>query len=297
MAQISVALPMYNASATIAATLNSLVDQTYRNFNVILIDDASTDNSLEIADAYRTRLDIQVLENPVNLGISETRNKLLANISAPYVAILDHDDICHSTRLGRQLDFLQTHPDVDICGSAITYFTADTDIATASNVLCHPADDAAIKTTFIHHTAMVHPSAMAKRSFFADVGEYNAQYSPAEDYDLWCRAALVGKKFANIEDSLLYYRVHQQQTSKVQAETMVRMDILIKKYYISGLLGGCPDESLAELLCPYLRHDHIALANAFPTLFPMLLKLYDSSPCKKTYANLVGKLLSNSIKL
>lgn len=296
MAQISVALPMYNASSTIAATLNSLVNQTYSDFNVVLVDDASTDNSIEIAETYRTRLNIHILKNSNNLGISKTRNILLANISAPYVAILDHDDICHPTRLGRQFEFLQMHPDVDICGSAITYFTADADLASSTNVLRHPAADAAIRTTFIHHTAMVHPSAMAKHSFFNDVGEYDAQFSPAEDYDLWCRAALAGKKFANIQDSLLYYRVHPKQTSKVQAETMVRMDILIKKYYIGGLLDGGSDASLAELLCPYLQHNHIALGNAFPTLFPGLLRLYESAPCKKTYVDLVGNVLSTSIQ-
>ena len=287
---------MHNASATIAATLDALINQPFRDFNVVLIDDASTDSSLEIVEAYRNRLNMQIIENPVNLGISQTRNKLLENIDAPYIAILDHDDICHPTRLGRQHDFLQTHPDIDICGSAITYFTDDSEIAASTNVLRHPADDAAIKTTLIHHTAMVHPSAMAKQSFFKDIGGYNAQYSPAEDYDLWCRAALAGKNFANIEDSLLYYRIHPKQTSKVQAETMVQMDILIKRNYISGLMNGAPDASLAELLCPYLHHDNHALANALPAIFPTLLKLYDHVPCQLTYGTLIGNVLANAIR-
>lgn len=295
MAQISVALPMYNASSTIAATLDALVTQTFKKFNVVLIDDASTDNSLQVVETYRSRLDIKVIENPQNLGISKTRNMLLENISAPYIAILDHDDICHPTRFARQLDFLQSHPDIDICGSAITYFTADTDISTANNVLRHPACDAAIKTTFIHHTAMVHPSAMAKISFFRDVGEYNAQFSPAEDYDLWCRAALAGKKFSNIEDSLLYYRVHPKQTSKVQAETMVRMDIQIKRKYIRSLLNDEADASLPEFLCPYLHHDSNVLATVLPTLFPAILRLADRIPCKTTYATLVGNLFAKSM--
>lgn len=296
MEQISVALPVYNASATIAATLDALVHQTYREFNVVLADDASSDNSREIVESYRNRLEINILENPINLGISRTRNKLLAHIDAPYIAILDHDDICHPTRLARQIEFLQEHPEVDICGSAVTYFTDNADIAASMHVLRHPAEDAAIRTTFIHHTAMVHPSAMARNSFFQDVGEYDAQYSPAEDYDLWCRAALAGKKFANIDDSLLYYRIHPKQTSQVQAEKMVKMDILIKRNYIDGLMGDATGTSLAELLCPYLHHDHSALANALPTLFPALLKLYDCAPCKSTFANLVGNVLGDLIK-
>jgi glycosyltransferase involved in cell wall biosynthesis len=295
MAKISVALPVYNAAASIRATLDSLVRQTCSDFDVVVVDDASHDETLAIVAGFADRLALKIIESPVNLGISGARNRLLAAIDSPYVAILDHDDVCHPTRLARQLEFLGAHPDIDICGSAIAYFTDDAEIGSATRILRHPGDDAVIKTTLLYNTAMVHPSAMARRSFFADVGGYDAELSPAEDYALWCRAALLGKRFANLDEPLLYYRIHPKQTSKTQAERMVHQDIEIKRRYIRGLLHGLPDASLAELLCPYLRHDKATLAAALPQIFPVILALNDKVACRATYAQLIGKILADCI--
>lgn len=296
MAKISVALPVHNAAATIRSTLESLEKQTYRDFTVFVFDDASSDDTLGIVNAFRDRLDLNVSASAVNLGISGARNQLLAMIDSPLVAILDHDDICHPERFTRQLKFLEQHPEIDICGSAVTFFTEDREIATASRILRHPSDDAVIRTTLLRNTPLVHPSAMARRSFFEDAGPYEAVHSPAEDYALWCRAAIGGKRFANLPESLLYYRLHAKQSSNVQAEKMMQQDIDIKRRYICDLLKGIPDESLAELLCPYVRHDRAAVAAALPTIFPVILALSGKVPCRATYSQLISKILGDYLR-
>jgi glycosyltransferase involved in cell wall biosynthesis len=296
MSSISVALPVHNAHRTLAATLDSLVHQTLPDFEVVLLDDASSDDSLAIAAAYQDRLRLRILRAEQNLGISGARNRLLAEIDSDYIAILDHDDICHPERLARQHDHLDAHPDIDIIGSAVTYFSQLSDLPAGHRVLRHPSGDAAIKTKLLHNTSMVHPSAMARRSFFSDCGGYQAEFSPAEDYALWCRAALLGKRFANLDESLLYYRLHPSQTSQVQSQRMVLKDIEIKRFYIRSLLSGDSDGSLAELLCPYLRQqDKQVLAGALPHLVPALLKLGQRVPCATTYAQLLSQVLGENI--
>ena len=297
MTPISIALPVHNAQRTLAQTLDALVGQTFTDFTVVLLDDASSDDSVTIATSYQDRLDLRLIQAERNLGISGARNRLLAEIESPFIAILDHDDICHPERLARQFAYLHEHPAIDIVGSAVTYFSELDDLPNASRVLRHPAGDAAIKTRLLLNTAMVHPSAMARRSFFADCGGYQAEFSPAEDYALWCRAALLGKRFANLDEPLLYYRLHARQASQVQGQRMLVKDIEIKRFYIRALLGGEPEGSLAELFCPYLRQsDKQVLAAALPQLIPPLIKLGQRVACPTTYAQLVSQVLGENIR-
>ena len=295
MAKVSIALPVHNAAATIRTTLDALVVQTYRDFDVHIIDDASCDDTAQILSEYHNRLNLEIIHAPKNLGISGARNALLASIDAPLVAILDHDDVCHPERLARQAAFMDQNSQIDICGSAITYFTNDRDIGGDGRVLRHPTGDAAIKTTLLYNTAMVHPSAMARRSFFTDVGCYEQELSPAEDYAMWCRAALLGKRFANLEDSLLYYRIHANQTSKVQSMRIVQKDVEIKRFYIRGLLHGADDASLAEFLCPYLQHERTLLATVMPRIFPVILALHHKVPCPHTYDRIISAILASAL--
>lgn len=295
MPKVSVALPVHNAASTIRATLDSLASQTFHDFNVVVIDDFSVDETAKIVANYTDRLDLKIIHSPNNLGISGARNRLLKEIEAPYIAVLDHDDICHPTRLAKQFQFLEQHPEIDICGSAIAYFSVDAERHNSQNILRHPSEDKIIKTRLLYNTALVHPSAMAKRSFFSDVGGYEASYSPAEDYALWCRAALLGKRFANIEEPLLFYRIHPEQTSKTQSQIMVQKDIEIKRFYIQGLLHGMPDLSLAELMCPYLKHERRDLAAALPNITPVILSLYDKVSCRKTYESLISSIFAKNL--
>jgi glycosyltransferase involved in cell wall biosynthesis len=296
MSRISVALPVRNASATLSATLESLVWQTLRDFDVVLLDDASQDNSVEIADSYRNRLRIHIITAESNMGISGARNRLIDEIDADYVAVLDHDDICHPDRLLRQRDFLDSHTEIDIVGSDVAFFEQLNDLPHGLKIMRHPNGDAAIRTALLFNTALVHPSAMARRNFFVDCGGYQAEFSPAEDYALWIRAALQGKRFANIDRPLLYYRRHANQASRVQSQRMVVNDIEIKRKYIRELLSAEDDGSLAELFCPYLRQsDKSTLAAAMTQMVPKLFKLGQRVACPETYHQMVSRVFADNI--
>ncbi|QDL54443.1 hypothetical protein [Rhodoferax aquaticus] len=208
------------------------------------------------------------------------------------MAIFDHDDICHHERLASQLWFMESLPYVDIVDSAITYFSEVKDLATASRVLCHPCEDAVIKTKLLRICPIGHPSAMSRRNLFTDAGGYLAEFSRAEDYALWCRAAPPGKRFANLEESLMFYRLHPARTSQVQCQRMAVKDIEIKRLCIRALLGG-DDASLAELLCLGLYHkSNKSLAGALTGLIPVILKFGQRMPCPNTSADLVGQVLA-----
>jgi hypothetical protein len=122
MPAITVLIPARNAEATLGETLESLVVQTWRDFDVLLVDDASTDGTRAVAESFAPRLALRVLALPVNTGVAGALNHGLAQISSPYVARIDADDVALPTRLAQQHDYLQDHPHIDACSSAVELF-------------------------------------------------------------------------------------------------------------------------------------------------------------------------------
>jgi glycosyltransferase involved in cell wall biosynthesis len=247
MARISVVMPARNAAATLAATLDSLVAQTCSDFDVVLVDDASSDDTPHIAESYARRLSIQVVSARENQGVATSINTGLSRGDSEFVARLDADDLARPDRLDKQLAFMQAQPALDVCGSQMEIFV-DGDEAAGRSLLAHPTDNSQIKTALVQRCAIAHPSVMLRRRFFDAVGRYDARYDFAEDYELWTRAALLGRQFANIPEPLTHYRRHAGQVSRQKAQLQFDRDIQIKNKYLAGWLDGQPAGHLAEFL-------------------------------------------------
>lgn len=202
----SVILPIYNADKYLTEAIESILNQTWKDFEVLLLNDGSTDKSEAIIDEF-CKKDARCkkfswpnkgLVPTLNQGIKEARSDLLIR--------MDADDICEPTRFEKQFDFLKNNPD---------------HVAVGSNVML--IDDVglpiiSIAQFFDHHqldrhnllglgSALVHPSVMMRKKAVIDVGGYDARYKHAEDLDLFLKLAEIGK-LANINESLLYYRQH-----------------------------------------------------------------------------------------
>ena len=121
---VSVLMPVYNAEKYLAASIGSILAQTYGDFELLICDDASTDGSLEIVRSFDdTRMTL--LTNRENLGNAATRNRLIEHASGEYVAVLDADDTAEPDRLARQVDFLERNPEIGLCGSWVNVIGHD----------------------------------------------------------------------------------------------------------------------------------------------------------------------------
>ena len=242
MPAITVLIPARNAEATLGDTLQSLVAQSFGDFDVLLVDDASTDGTRALAESFSDRLALRVLPLAVNQGVAGALNHGLAQIGSPYVARIDADDIALPERLALQHAFLEAHPDIDVCSSAMEMFYPQG--GPSGQILAKPATDASIKTALVQYCALSHPACLLRRRFFDAVGLFDVALDFAEDYDLWCRGALQGRRYANLPQALTRYRQHAGQVAQQKRQLQYARDLQVKRRYIAALLG---EESAGHL--------------------------------------------------
>ena len=229
---ISVVLPVYNAEKYLTQSIESVLTQTYQNFELLLIDDGSTDKSKEIMYSYHDDR-IKILLNKYNRGLVYSLNKGIKYAQGKYIARMDADDICLPQRFQYQVKYMEGHPEVDVCGTCIEAFSAQ-----GSWVISYPQDDKQIKSKMFFGCAFAHPTVMMRRKTLLDNAyRYSDDFLYAEDYDLWCRM-MKRCKFYNIPRVLLKYRVGTTtKISDVHSERQKRLTEEIIKRNISDLLN------------------------------------------------------------
>lgn len=286
MPRVSVVMPARNAAATLQATLDSLVAQTFRDFELVLIDDGSSDATPQLAESCARQFPVRVITHVENQGVARSINAGIQASGADLIARLDADDLARPDRLAVQVAYMDGHPNVDVCGSHIEMFS---DEDAERSVLAHPVGNSAIKTAFVQRCAIAHPSAMIRRSFYDSVGLYDDRFDFAEDYELWTRGALLGKQFANIPDTLTYYRRHANQVSKQKAQLQNTRDMAIKNRYLSAWLDGFPPAYLAQFLSLTTQFPTRELAHAvLVQSTAAMLQLGRRIPDPVEYANIVA---------
>jgi glycosyltransferase involved in cell wall biosynthesis len=212
-----VLLPIYNAESHIEETLNSLFNQSFKDFEVIAVDDGSKDRSFEILSRYPDPR-LKVFQNKNNMGISGTLNRAISLSNGTYLARMDADDLCRTDRLEMQVQFLDQNSDIDIIGSNIRLFGA-----TITRVIRNPIHDLGIKSALFFNSAMAHPTVMFRASKINKNDYlYDSHFNKAEDYELWTRLAFT-LNFANIDEPLLDYRIHASQISTASAQKQAEL--------------------------------------------------------------------------
>ncbi len=214
MVKVSVLLPVYNTKEEfLRAAVDSILNQTFKDFELLILNDASTDENVEkVIKSYKDKR-IRYAVNKTNLGISETRNKLIEMAKGTYLAIMDHDDVSLPTRLEKQAKYLDEHKNVGVVGSKICKLNGN-------KVSANPTESHDIKLALMRVCAITHPAAMIRKSVLTDNKiRYEERFSPAEDYALWCRL-IPRTDFYNIPEVLFSYREHKTNTSKLQNDKM-----------------------------------------------------------------------------
>jgi len=202
---ISVVMAAYNDEKYIGEAIESILNQTYVNFEFIIINDGSSDNTLEIIHQFALMDSrIRVISRE-NRGLSISLNEGIAHSNGQWIARMDADDISHPLRFERQMDWLKTH-EADVCGTWIQLF------GQRSQLKKYYQEDRFIKTELLFGSPIGHATVLMRASK-AKLLKYDPQYERAEDYDFFEKAAAAGWRFTNIPEPLYFYRFHPKQTS------------------------------------------------------------------------------------
>jgi glycosyltransferase involved in cell wall biosynthesis len=240
-------MPVYNGERHLERAIRSILFQSFKDFKFLIIDDGSTDSSLNIINRYKQQDSrIHVLVNSHNLGLIGTLNKGLDAIETKYVARMDCDDYALPTRLEKQVDLMEASPFVGACGTWITVKNASDG---SEYTQLYPTQHAEIKVHMLSYCAVAHPSVILRRSFLERDGlRYDSEFIHAEDYELWTRA--IDKfEFANIAEPLLEYNIHPDNVSSKHEAIQLRTASRIRLKQIAKLISPQPnDESIITRL-------------------------------------------------
>lgn len=199
-------MPVYNAAKYLDASIKSIFNQTFSNFEFIIINDCSIDNSKKIIKSYDDKR-IRYYENYKNLGIAATLNHGLELSKGKYIVRMDADDISLPKRIEKQIDFMETNSKTGICGTYCKTF------GLFEKEFFYPTLHSEILKAILTYNPIAHPTAIFRNDFFKKFKlNYSVKYKYCEDYELWTRA-IKYFEIANIPEILLYHRRHTQQAS------------------------------------------------------------------------------------
>ena len=212
--RVSVLLPVYNSASTLQATLNSMWQQTYKDFELLVVDDGSTDQTAGIlARCEDSRL--RVIKNPERLRLAGALNRGMQEAAGELIARMDADDLCRPDRLSRQMRYLGAHPEMMLCGTWTRPFGDK-----RKRQERYPVTTDAIRAFALFNCPFAHPSVMFRRQAFLNENLlYDGSFYPTEDYELWTRV-VHGFDCVNLPEVLLDYRVHAKSMTGSDWENM-----------------------------------------------------------------------------
>lgn len=211
---VSVLVPAYNAAETIDESIASVLDQTWADLELIIVDDGSTDATTARCSAY-TDSRLRLISEPVNRGRPAARNRALAAARGRYVAMLDADDRCLPHRLARQVAFLDANADIDVVASWWQGMDAKGALRPQKRNQRRLSADA-VNCWLLFRGIIHNPTVMARRDAVSQFA-YDPAFPVAQDYDLWARMQQAGHRFAQIPEVLIHYRQHPEQASTARA--------------------------------------------------------------------------------
>ncbi|HSX41730.1 MAG TPA: glycosyltransferase [Candidatus Saccharimonadales bacterium] len=227
LSDVAVLIAVHNSQKTLDRCFESLTAQTYKNFTVICVNDASTDATTGALEKWQKKLGsrLKVITNPQNIGLTKSLNLGLKAITARFTARIDGDDWWHPDKLALQLDFLKTHPDYQVIGCNYVNIGA-----TGQQEIITNETDAAIRQNFLKRNQLAHSCVVFDTKFVKKLGGYDENVRYGQDYDLWLRC-LPKTKFYNLQQTLCYRHVGSGISVEKQREQMLQ-GIKIQTKYI-----------------------------------------------------------------
>ena len=233
---VSVLMPIYKTAPYLREAMDSMLCQTFKDFELIVLDDCSPDNAEEILDAYDdSRIVRYKGEN--NVGLSNVLNVGIEMARGKYIARMDSDDISLPNRLQIQVDYLEAHSEIDLVSVGMQLF------GVKESVWIRERNPEKVKIEALFHSPVLHASSMWRKDSFERHGlRFRQEMVPAEDYDLWTRAMLKGLKLVNLPEVLYEYRIHEAQAT-VQTDKTAAKSREVQMAYLQEALPSLSDRN------------------------------------------------------
>lgn len=229
--KISVLMPVYNAEKFLKKAINSILGQTFKDYEFLIINDGSTDNSKKIILSYKDSR-IRYYENKINQGVIKTLNRGLRLSKGKYIARMDADDISMKYRLKKQYNFMEQNQQIAVSGTWLKIIGNKTQ---NNKIWENPCDHNSIKCSALFYSPIFHPTAILRSNIFIKYHIfYNSSYIHAEDYALWVKI-MEKEKVANINDVLLYHRIHPNSTGIINSLLLRKNSNKLRVYQLHKL--------------------------------------------------------------
>jgi len=238
-------MPVYNCELYAREAIESILNQTFADFEFLIIDDASTDATVEIVRSYDDSR-IQLIQKPFNTGYTNSLNQGLKIAKGKYIARMDGDDYSKPERFAKQIAYLDTHPETVLCATAYKIMGRD-------SFFGFPENHDAIKVALLNGNCICHPSVMMRKEMLdAHAIIYDKTKEPTEDYAMWIRLLDIGKLYI-LPEILVEYRIYANQVSSKREEEQKKIDIELKFSLLNNLDFKMKGEE-RDLLEKYFRN-------------------------------------------
>ena len=267
--EISVIMPVYNGEKYLIEAIDSILNQTYINFEFIILNDGSIDRTEEIILSYDDSRIVYV-KNEENLQIVKTLNIGITLAKGKYIARMDADDISYPERLKKQYEFLEEHSNVSVLGTERVVINEWGKVQLSANIV--PLTPKICEWTILFYSPTIHPSTMMRKEDILDIGGYCAkkEVEYVEDLKLWVDLIEKGYKIMNLSEPLIKYRVHSTSTTEKYQYTQFKNKHICIQKYIENSYGVILNNYAENMLENKQKHN-IKLISAYNFIFDRII--------------------------
>lgn len=221
--KLSVVTSVFNAQEFLEESLNSVFSQDFEDFEIIIVNDGSTDQTQEIINKFKTESRLVLLNNKYNEGVPYSRNRAFLAAKGEYIAIHDADDISLPQRFEKQVNYLDAHPYITVVGSHAYRIGQNGEFM---GYMSYPPEDTQNAFRVIRQfklNPIIDPSSAFRRAPILDVGGYRMEpeIATAQDFDLWCRLLVNGYQIYNFQEPLIKYRINPHGVTRIKKQEQI----------------------------------------------------------------------------
>jgi len=262
-------MSVFNSEKYIQESIESILNQSFKDFEFIIVNDACTDQTGEILTKYANNPRVKIIENKENIGLTKSLNKALKVAQGEYIARQDADDVSLPDRFQKQIDYLESNPEIKLLG---TFAYGINNRGEVLREEIPPVSSKAIKKVLIKNNTFIHPSVMIRKDILDKVGLYNEDFETTQDYELWFRIlkiaegsnlplSLVKKRYTPEMASLQKEKIQLRNTLFLQNQAIKRRDYSVFSYI--HLLRPYLSLKCPSLIKNFLRNNFLKSKNVF----------------------------------
>ena len=284
---ISILLPVFNCGLYVKSAIQSIINNSYKNYEVIVVNDGSTDNTLGLINQFNdTRIKVY---NKENSGLVETLNYGLNKCNYPIIMRMDGDDIIHHKKIETQLNYFLRNESILVGTQG---FTIDFNEKKTGKINLPLSNDKIIKSLLKLSSGLIHPSVMYYKDALLKIGGYNQNFKHAEDYEMYLRLSKVGK-ISNLENRLIYLRKHDTNVSKIFAMDQIKNTIISREIYLNSNILSINN----EIYDKYKRQTDEKIIYIFYMKVHALIVYFENSPTKLNFIFIINlKIIRRILK-